>query len=344
MKRYLLLIILTFSLLCFCCVSTSKSIDVVQESVIQIPKWITDQGRLEIFPDSIYISQLAYGNTAQESKEKASANISEYIKSTVVSSSTSSYLYKSISNNVMEHQEVREDISISTDNNLYKIEYTNPFYYSDLGQFACVAYINKEQAFNFVKPKLETAKQNFSAAFTNALSKESLLDKIIGIKNAQKLLVDFYEVYDFARAINPTKATVYEEVDFIAKQSFAKVNELARDVLIKVMGQGDSDLLNNSGVIAELSNQFSKLGFVVGNSTKYNCLALVEVKSVINQTSKTFETYPELFIRIIEKGEEKISYTKKLSKVAGFDKETVVRRTNLKLIEDIRTSFINVCF
>ena len=68
------------------------------------------------------------------------------------------------------------------------------------------------------------------------------------------------------------------------------------------------------------------------------------IQSVINQTSKTFETYPELFIRIIEKGEEKISYTKKLSKVAGFDKETVVRRTNLKLIEDIRTSFINECF
>lgn len=344
MKRYLLLIILTFSLLCFCCVSTSKSIDVVQESVVQTPKWITDQGRLSIFPDSIYISQLAYGNTAQESKEKASANISEYIKSTVVSSTTSSYLYKSISNNVMEKQEVKEDISIFTDNNLYKIEYTNPFYYSDLGQFACVAYINKDQAFNFVKPKLETAKQNFSTAFTNALSKESLLDKIIGIKNAQKLLVDFYEVYDFARAINPAKATVYEEVDFIAKQSFAKVNELARDVLIKVMGQGDSDLLNNSGVIAELSNQFSKLGFVVGTSTKYNCLALVEVKSVINQTKTTFETYPELFIRIIEKGEEKISYTKKLSKVAGFDKETVVRRTNLKFIEDIETSFINECF
>ena len=171
-----------------------------------------------------------------------------------------------------------------------------------------------------------------------------MLDKIIEIKNAQKLLVEFYEVYDFARAINPTKAKVYEEVDLIANQSIVKANELARQVLIKIMSQGDTKLADDSGVIAELSNQFSKLGFVVGTSTKYNCLALVEVKSVINQTSKTFETYPELFIRIIEKGEEKISYTKKLSKVAGFDKETVVRRTNLALIEDIKSSFINECF
>lgn len=344
MKRLLFLFILSITLLSFCCVSTRNSKEVVQENMVQIPKWITNQGRLEIFPDSVYISQLAYGNTAQESKEKASANISEYIKSSVVSSTTSSYLYKKSLNGVVENTTVKEDISISTDNNLYKIEYTNPFYYSDLGQFVCVAYINKDQAFNFVKPKLENAKQNFSLGYEKALSKDSLLDKIIEIKNAQKLLVEFYEVYDFARAINPTKAKVYEEVDLIANQSIVKANELARQVLIKIMSQGDTKLADDSGVIAELSNQFSKLGFVVGTSIKYNCLALVEVKSVINQTSKTFETYPELFIRIIEKGEEKISYTKKLSKVAGFDKETVVRRTNLKLIEDIRTSFINVCF
>ncbi len=344
MKRLSFLLILGMSLLCFGCVSNNQNKEVVQENVIQIPKWITDQGRLELFPSNLYISQMAYGTTAQESKEKASANISEYIKSSVVSSTTSSYLYKKSLNGVVENTTVKEDISISTDNNLYKIEYTNPFYYSDLGQFVCVAYINKDQAFNFVKPKLETAKQNFSLGYEKALSKDSLLDKIIGIKNAQKLLVDFYEVYDFARAINPTKAKVYEELDLIANQSIVKANELARQVLIKIMSQDDTKLADDFGVIAELSNQLSKFGFVVGNSIKYNCLALVEVKSVINQTPRTYETYPELYIRIIENGEEKISYAKKLSKVAGFEKETVVRRTNLALIEDIKSSFINECF
>lgn len=344
MKRFFIIFILVSCFLGFCFASGDKDQETVSENVTAIPKWISDQGRLELFPDSTFISQLAYGNTAQDSKEKASANISEYIKSSVVSSTSSSYFYKESSNNVTENKELKEDIQVSTDNNLFKIEYTNPYYYADLGQYACVAFINKNQAFNFVKPKLEIAKNEFPSAYAKALEKESLIDKVIGIKNAQELLPDFYEVYDFARAIAPEKAKVYEEIDFLANESYVKIKELRSSVLIKIEGIGDTELLENSGVIVELSNQFEKMGFVVGNSGKANCLALVEVKSLINKTKETFESFPEISVKIIEKGEEKISYSKKLSKVAGYDKDTVVRRTNLALMKEIKTSFVNECF
>ena len=115
-------------------------------------------------------------------------------------------------------------------------------------------------------------------------------------------------------------------------------------ILIKIESVGDADLLKTSGVIPELANQFSQLGFVVGNSLKYNCIALVEAKSSITESATTFETYPELYVKIIEKGREKISYSKKLGKVAGFDKDTVVRRTNLALVNEIKNSFVDECF
>jgi len=345
MKRFPILFILVFALFCFGCVSTSQNEEkVVSSNLISSPKWITDQGRLELFPDSLYISQLAYGNSAQESKEKASANISEYINVSVVSSTSSRYFYNENYEGVTQEKSLQEDISVYTNSSLYKIEYTNPYYYEDLGQYVCVAFINKEQAFNFVKPKLEIAKNQFPEAYYNALQSESLLDKIIGIKNAQEILTDFYEVYDFARAIMPTKSKVYEEVDSLASESVINYKNLTSSVLIKIDGVGDMDLLESSGVIAELSNQFSKLGFVVGNSLKSNCIALVEVKSVITETKETFQTYPEISVKIIEKGTEKISYNKKLSKVAGFDKDTVIRRTNIALSKEINTSFLEECF
>ena len=344
MKKNLFLLILGILLLCFGCVSNNQNKGYVHENVVQNPKWITDQGRLELFPSSLYVSQLAYGNTAQESKEKACANISEYIKSTVESSTTSSYFYKESSNGVTENRELKENISISTDNNLYKIEYTNPYYYSDLGNYVCVAFINREQAFNFVKPKLENAKRNFPITYENSLAKNSLLDKIIGIKNSQETLKDFYEVYDFARAINPTKANVYEEIDFLAKESLITLKDLCSKVLVHIKSVGDTDLVDSSGLIAELSNQFGKLGFRVGSSNKSNCIAVVEVKSIITQTPNTYETYPELYVKVIEKGAEKISYSKKLSKVAGFEKETVIRRTKLALVNELKTSFVEECF
>ena len=308
------------------------------------PEWITDKGRLELFPASSYISQAGYGSTPQESKEKAAASISEYIKTSILSTVYSQYFYKESANGVIENKELREDIKVSTDNTLYKLEYTNPYYYTELGQYVCVAFINKEQAFNYVKPKLEIARKQFPSAYYAALEKESVLDSIIGIKNAQKILPEFYEVFDFARVILPEQAKVYETVDSLAKESIAKKDEISRSVLIKTEGMGDIDLLEKSGVVSELSNQFKNIGFIISNSLKSNCIALVEVKSKITETKTTFETYPEIYIRVIEKGAEKISYAKKLSKVAGFDKDTVIRRTNIVLTEDIRTSFIKECF
>ena len=169
MKKLLIIFILVSSVFGFC-FAKSKNQKKSLETEKSVPKWITDQGRLTLFPDSDFISQLAYGNTAQDSKENASANISEYIKSSVESSTSSNYFYKKSSGKVIENREVKEDIKISTNNNLFKIEYTNPYYYEDLGQYVCVAFINKNQAFDFVKPKLDIGKNTFLQSYANALT------------------------------------------------------------------------------------------------------------------------------------------------------------------------------
>ena len=343
MKKISFLFILVSCLFGFGCASTSQSQKAVSKQEVAVPKWIADKGRLELFPDSSYVSQLAYGSTAQESMEKAGARISEYITASVTSSASASYFYKESGNSFTENKKLQQDIQISTANNLYKLEYTNPYYYADLGQYACVAYINREQAFNFVKPKLEIARTQFPQVYYRALEKKSVLEKITGIKHAQSVLPDFYEVWDFVRAIAPEKAKLYEEVDLLAAESIIKLKELS-SVVIRIEGKGDTDLLEKSGVIAELSNQFIQKGYVVSDAPESNCVALVEVKALITETRETFETYPEVHIRILEDGTEKVSYAKRLSKVAGFDRETVIRRTNIALIKEIRTSFIEECF
>ena len=62
-----------------------------KEEPVGYPAWITDQGRLKLFPSETYISQLSYGASAQDSKVNASSNLSEYIKTSISSSVTSKY-------------------------------------------------------------------------------------------------------------------------------------------------------------------------------------------------------------------------------------------------------------
>ena len=99
-----------------------------------------------------------------------------------------------------------------------------------------------------------------------------------------------------------------------------------------------------SWIIVELSEQFEELDFVVVSSFDAIYVVTVEIKSTIKKTAKTFESYPEMIIKILENGEEKISYSKKLSKVAGFDSETVSRRVNTALIKELKSSFLTEIF
>ena len=185
MKKFLFLFIIVSCFLTFSCVSTSQKTEADSEAITSAPKtetpppkWILDEGRLALFPDSSFVSQIGYGNTAQECMEKASAAISGYIKSSVASFTSSSYFYEEAENNLIENKNLQTDITVTADNNLYKLEYTNPYCYADLGLYVCVAFINREQAFNFVKPKLENARNQFPKAYHDALEKESVLDKI----------------------------------------------------------------------------------------------------------------------------------------------------------------------
>ena len=61
MKRFFIVFIFGISFLWFGCVS-SKIKDNDSKSVVTIPKWVNDQGRLALFPESQYISQIGSKN------------------------------------------------------------------------------------------------------------------------------------------------------------------------------------------------------------------------------------------------------------------------------------------
>lgn len=337
MKRLSILFILAVCLLDFGCVSARKS----QEDNKK-PKW--NPNLKNVFPDAEYVAAFADGNSVQQCNERAAAKISDAIKAHVSSSTASLYFENESKESFTENNTLKENIKLSSNNNLYLLEYTNPYYDEEREKYACVAYINRNEAFNYIRPILENAKNQFPKACHTALRQTSLLDRIIGIKRSLEILPDFYEVYDFARYIQPEKTKVYEELDLLANDAIIKLKDTAASVVIKIQGTGDTDLLENSGFAVELANQFNKMGFTVIDSSKANCLALVGLKAGLSTREEIFEAYPEIHIRIIENNQEKISYNKQVERVAASNKSTVMTRIKLALIEELNTSFIKECF
>ena len=339
MKKFSIPFVLAILLLAFGCASARQTND-----TLPIPKWITDQGRLELFPSISFVSSIGYGSIPQESKQRAASDIAEFIKSSVTTSSSANYFYNEYDNDFEENKKVTQDIKIAASNDLYSVEYTNPYYDADRAQYACVAYIDREKAFNFVRPKLEIAKRQFPTAYYAALKNTSLLDKIVGIRRSHKTLLGFYEVYNFARAINPAKARAYEEVDLLASESLAKMREIGASIHISVKESDDDNLSESSIVLAELLNQFKQFGLHITNSSNSAYSAIVKTKIPTTERDGIFECFPELYIYITEFGKEKISYAKRLQRVSAANYDTFMARIRLALTNDIKTSFIKECF
>lgn len=320
--------IISFILILVSCLAFAggkKDSDSKEEKPV-VPVWMTDAGRISIFPDQQYISAFAFGGNAETAKNKAAETLSEYIKSHV----TSSVNY-SLNN---EDTSVSQNSTVQTDNLLFNTEYTTPFYSDSYGMFGVVAYIDRAKAFNYVKPKLDSAARTFPKEYEQALLVEDDFEKVLAITKSRESLVSFYEVYDFARAIKPDSASQYEQVNILSEQSLAMLNQTKKNVTVSVKFENDSEGRFKSA----LSSLFTELGFTVTEkSPKYECKGIANFEGQ-QKTSQTHEIYPSYSVEVIKDGNTKFSAERKLPKTAGFDQATAERRSKLAVEDDIKNN------
>lgn len=302
----------------------------------KVPVWVTDEGRNKIFPNSEYLTASAFGSSDSDTKSKAASEISGTIKSLIESKVSSDYFASEVNGTVVSRKSISQNVDIFADNAIFQLEYTVPFYSPDYGMYVCVAYINREKAFNTVLPKLDKALQIFPSAYKEALDIDDVFEKILAIQKVQTLLQEFYEVYDFALAVTPEKAQVYSRVDILAADSILKVNELKSQIAIFVQVEGD----NNNQILDKITQAFTSSNFIVVKSGAYDYKAKVIVNTELTKTQETFQSYPSITVEVFSGSNTKYSYSKQLDKVAGFDESTAVRRSFINLCKSIEEDFL----
>ena len=296
------------------------------------PLWMTDAGRLQMFPSEEYLSAFAFGGSPDVAKTKAAEQLSEYIKSHI----TSSVNY-SLNDDASS---LKADSSVQTDNVLYTTEYTTPFLSDYHGMFCVVAYIERNKAFNYVKPKLESGAKAFEIAYQSALLESGDFEKVMALNRACGALHEFYEVYDFARAVNPSAASKYASVDEKAKLAANELKQLKSKVVIRIKASGDTDVRFK----AALSALLSETGFSVSGAEgvlksedgeEYLCTLKTELDNG-QKTEQAYEIFPSYSVEIRNNAGVRFSVARKLQKVTGFDKVGAERRAKLVVESDIK--------
>lgn len=268
----------------------------------EVPDWVEDY--TVVYPDSTYIAQLARveKGDAVQVKNRAAVQLAEYIRAEVQSEKTTEYqMTQSADGAVSEQLDIVSNSSVSTDLTMNYLEYTEPWYSKASKTWFCVAYIEREKAYEAYKPTIQDGRDKFMALYDKAEQESDYIQKCVFYKSAYNSGSDFKSSYDFGILLN--KNAVKE--DYAADRELlnsipAKVKEIISKCTMKLNVTGDYGNDNYSAIL----DVFSGMGFSVQKeSSIYTVDAEIDPNDSVYKmkTKETHTIYPSINIRIRNK-------------------------------------------
>lgn len=256
------------------------------------PEWFKNWRTL--YPDSDYIAQRGRGDTEEQAKTDALAQISRYFQTSVNANLTTTLQSVTSGDSVSEKTTVEDEISVMSNVELFGLEYTDGYYFKKEKKWYSVAFIKRETAWNQYKPKIEDAKSAFYAIYDNAATEEDILLRCSMYKKALESGKDFLHHLEYGRILNSEKEADYKNDRKTVSEIPSLIEKEKNSCTIFIDIQGDYE----KHVQSALMEVFKESGFRVVRSeaeAAYNCKTYVE----LNQSgAEPLSIKPGLEIRI----------------------------------------------
>lgn len=294
------------------------------------PEWIDDAGRLRLFPNEKFISSLGIGFSINDAKAKAARGISSFIKTQVSSSTQASYFESEKNGTIFKEKVLRENTTLSSDETIYTLDFTEPWYDEKTSQYFCVAFIDKAEAWRQIEPKLSAIATDVESKWNSAEKDKSgfwrtlILGRIISEKET------FSSLCDFANVVNPSgrKKYAFVESRFFEAES-AVQNERTRQTIWLSVENDKNGIVHRA-----LAAAFEKYGFTVSQS-RGKFIATAKVAMEIREEGKVFVARPGITLEVKSAlGSQVASFSHSAKKIVGFEKSALEEKSYMKLGED----------
>lgn len=252
------------------------------------PDWVANYRTL--YPDSEYIAQRGRADTEETSKTEAIAQISRYFQTTVNANLQTSIQSYSNGNEVSEKVEVINEVDVMSQVSLFAVECTDPYYNKKEKKWYCLAYINRETAWNQYQPVVEGAKTEFYKLCRNAEKEEDTLTKCTAYVKAWNSGKKFLEKLEYARLLSSKKESAYAGDRHALSEIPGLISEQLDSCSVYLDVKGDY----NNLVSSALTEVLSKNGLAVSknkNGANYIASAIIDDNA---QGNDPVSIYPSL--------------------------------------------------
>lgn len=335
MKKYLVLIfaVLTTVFVLFVsivllagCASTSGS--------GAIPDWMTDYRT--VYPDTQYVAQRGRADSEATAKTEAVAQIARYFQTSVNANLKTSIQSVTSGEGVSETTTVVNDVDVMSQVDLFAVEYTDPYYFKKEKKWYCVAYIEREKAWNQYQPTLENAKTEFYSMKKNADSESDPLIKCSLYGKSWNSGKKFLEKLEYARILNSQKERAYSDDRKTVSEIPALIAGEKEKCTLYLDVKGDWGNVISSSLSKTLSDQ----GFKIAKNPKeanYTAHTEVENNAIGNDP---IQVQPSLDLKIVSRTGKTVfaNQTKSEKKTIAYTLENAQKKAYPLLAEECEKS------
>lgn len=330
------LFITVFSFLIFGCSSVPDGTAVKNQS--KIPLWTSCDTISHVFPDSDYIARIGHGDNAESAKLNADSELASYFNHSVKTDIVARQNYSNQKGKSDIQKYLTKNISVQNDVEVIGLKHTDFYFDSAHNDFIVCSYINRNDAWKLLEPKLDfssdVVKQNYSQAETE----NELYTKILLLNRALSQSEDFYKNFFMAMAISPKNAETYEATDDLIQQIYTDCEKLKKQTVIFVKANGET----SEHIKAKLESVFMDRNFIISASKNdYNYLVDLESKINMKKQDELFNAFPELTISVTNKtGKTVFSYSKTFGRISAYSEDSCQRSAMYKIESDLKKNFL----
>ena len=327
-------IIIGCSLILFSCTTTKL------KNKESIPLWSSQETIEDVYPYKDYLTAIGTGITPQAAKMNADSELSAFFNQTVKSETSAQEKLINQNNSTAISKSIERNIEISTSAELIALKHTDSYFDNKRGSYYVCSYIERNEAWKLLEPKLISSVNSFESAYSNIKHSNDALTKIILQNNALNSSNTFYTYYYLATGITPEKAIHFSKYDNQI-QNLINENSLQKQKT-KILVQIENDTTNRIKILIE--EILKKNGFTITQQNEdYKIHGLAAYS--IQESGDFYITYPQIEIIITKSGNKNLaSFARQLGKVSSYTKDAAERMAINKIETELKKSFISECF
>lgn len=282
-----------------------------------------------------YIAQRGFGESEQIAKQNALAEISKFFQMSISVEANE----KTKVTDAGSRSELSENIFVNSQTELFAVHYTKAKYNKKQKLYELTAYIDREEAWQIYKPKLESDVQSFENFYSDSENQTEIILKISELLKAIKIAKEneLEKKLDFALFLYPKSDELYSRTRTHFLDSESLVKKLCRECFIKIECESDQD----ERIQKTVAETFSKIGIGTKNNADYICRIYVTENE--NHLSAGFFFTPGFTLEILKNGNVIFSSSGQIKRIGAKD-ESIARQRAYSVLANSISEIISSKF